>query len=156
MRIYHFGNFYMSSIQQGIQAAHCQTEMSLKYTYESLDEPDGTKELWHDWARYHKTMICLSGGMDINLQEIKQLMAQPENPYPWADFNEAQEAMAGMLTNVAIVLPEDIYEMAKNVRSKKLYFNGTGVWDTEYGYIKEVGEWKIKLIELLNSCGLAR
>ena len=31
MRAYFFGNMYLSSIQQGIQAAHCLGEMFLKY-----------------------------------------------------------------------------------------------------------------------------
>ena len=163
MRIYHFGNFYMSSIQQGIQAAHCQTEMFLKY---NEYVPPGTEpiilekqDMLYEWAANHKTMICLSGGMDINLQEIKQLMAQPENPFPWSYFNESEEAMNFMLTNVAVILPEEIYETAANIRSRKWVIVNNSVYEGEAypgNYKLDVSNYAIRVIELLNSCGLAK
>jgi hypothetical protein len=156
---------YLSSIQQGIQAAHAQTVMALKYTYAVNDKELEIKEIWHEWARNYQTMICLNGGMDVNLQEIKQLMTQPENPYPWSYFNESEEAMNSMLTNVAIVLPERIYNTAQNIRSRKCYFDGNKVTTIPVQdtmcfmipqVIDEMTDWEIRLIELLNSCGLAK
>lgn len=165
MRIYHFGNFYMSSIQQGIQAAHAQMEMFVKYNNYGEEEHQATGMLF-EWARNHQTMICLNGGMDTNLQDIKRLMAQPENPYPWSSFNESGEAMNHMLTNVAIVLPERIYETAKIVRERTHYFSGLDLVLKALGKsnsfssldekINTFTQFEIDLINLLNSCSLAK
>lgn len=162
MRIYHFGNFYMSSIQQGIQGAHAQTEMFLKYSSDELinnlnNIDENIAEMFWEWASEHKTIICLNGGMDFNLQEIKRLMSQPENPYPWSYFNEAKEAMNGMLTNVAIVLPSRIYDTASDIRSKKYHFEDNTLVCAETGWCGEKFTYfEIQLIELLNSCSLAK
>lgn len=88
MRCYHFGNYYMSSIQQGVQSAHCQMELFVKYKeidlydygtsigsnppihiYEAAEKAD----MLFDWAKNHKTMICLSAGNNKQLNEVKEL-----------------------------------------------------------------------------------
>ena len=117
MRCYHFGNFYMSSIQQGIQAAHCQMELVLKY---DLQSGDALAMLW-DWMHNHKTMICLNGGMLADMKELWEVLDVEDNPYPYAKFHESDEAMGGMLTNIAIVLPERIYEAARFIRKQYNY-----------------------------------
>ena len=161
-RIYHFSNMYLSSIQQGIQSAHAQTEMFLKYSSDELinnlnNIDENIAEMFWEWASEHKTIICLNGGMDINLREIKQLMSQPENPYPWSYFNEAKEAMNGMLTNVAIVLPSRIYDTAADIRFRKYHFEDNTLVCTETGWGSEKFTYfEIQLIELLNSCSLAK
>lgn len=114
MRLYTFGNFYMSSIQQGIQAAHSQMELFTKY-----QETSDRKELLFDWAENHRTMICLSAGMNTDLEDLLTFMDNCDNPYPWSFFNEAPESMNSMLTNIAIVLPEDIYTMTSLLRARK-------------------------------------
>ena len=110
--------------------------------------------IWLEWAKNHKTMICLSGGMDTNLKEIlSEFEAQDngEHSYPWSTFFEAEEAMDGMLTNIAVVLPERIYETASLVRS------GEGILNNiEDGSVDEFTDFEIYLINLLNSCSLAR
>ena len=156
----------MSSIQQGIQAAHAQMEMFVKYPTMNMEigtpeDPDGDKAFQlNKWAIEHKTMICLNGGMDTNLQDIKRLMAQPENPYPWSSFNESGEAMNYMLTNVAIVLPERIYETASRVRSKEYIIDADKrVFNEETGWSdgeEPLTQFDIDLINLLNSCSLAK
>ena len=149
MRIYHFGNFYMSSIQQGIQAAHCQTGMSVKYKYcEAYTTPE-QQEMYWDWAENHKTMICLNGGMNSDLYDILKMMDSKDNDYPWGYFNESREAMNGMLTNIAIVLPERIYETASKVRSREY----TTLEDIKHLYLTE---FENKLIDTLNSCSIAK
>ena len=138
MRCYHFGNMYMSSIQQGIQAAHCQMELFMKYQ----DDTD-QQNMLYDWGGNHKTMICLNAGYHERLRAIADFMEDAENPYPWSTFHESQEAMGGMLTNVAIVLPEEIYEGAKELRKTEVYPEG-------------LTEFQANLMQLLNRCGLAR
>ena len=72
LRCYHFGNMYLSSIQQGIRAAHAQMAMFVKYDkaeavhLDNIDEYaptvdeklfiDSTKMLYN-WGENHQTMI---------------------------------------------------------------------------------------------------
>ena len=58
MRAYFFGNLYMSSIQQGIQAAHAVADMFIKYSNENEPNYHPLRE----WATDHKTMILLNAG----------------------------------------------------------------------------------------------
>ena len=67
-------------------------------------------------------MIVLNGGFLSDMQEALEFLNNPENPYPVAEFYESQEAMGGMLTNIAIVLPEKIYKTAEFMR--KRYIDG--------------------------------
>ena len=153
-RLYTFGNFYMSSIQQGIQGLHSTAEMFIKYDYSSQ-----RSDLFQ-WARADKTVICLNAGMDVNLQSIKAGFESPDNPYAWSFFNEAPEAMNGMLTNVAIILPDRIYHTAQNIRSRKCYFlDNVLTVRTNDGTdqpIDTFSDFDMELINLLNSCSLAR
>ena len=71
MRCYTFGNFYFSSIQQGIQAAHSQMELFNKYIPHNFNDNrvadiPQIDMLW-DWSNNHKTTICLNGGMTSDL-----------------------------------------------------------------------------------------
>ena len=120
LRCYTFGNMYMSSIQQGIQAAHAIGEMFVKYnplqvkTLSTNTEDtrySGCVNILYDWATHHKTMICLNAGNNNSLCSLLQLMQRADNPYAWAVFYESQEAMQGMLTNIAIILPESVYSV---------------------------------------------
>lgn len=121
MRCYHFGNYYMSSIQQGIQAAHCQMELFVKYENAIVPGYVTTqKRDLYDWTKYHKTMICLSGGNNNQLKEIKELFG----PYPWSYFCEDEDSLGGILTNVAIILPESIYDTAAKIRSGEYLLSG--------------------------------
>jgi len=112
MRCYHFSNMYLSSIQVGIQSAHAQMELFVKYR---PDTPDVSEryakkvETLYDWGHNHKTMICLNAGFNSEMQAIEDFLSSDDNPYPWASFYESEEAMGGLLTNIAIVLPERIY-----------------------------------------------
>lgn len=159
-RCYHFGNFYLSSIQQGIQSAHGQMELFNKYV--GSDKKDKPKEdmLW-EWSKNHKTMICLNGGMNINIEDIFNLVAYSGNPYPWSSFIESKDALDGLLTNMAIILPDYIYGTAEEVRRNRATFNNEerGYFDSNgwrAGSLREFSDFERDLIELLNSCGLAK
>lgn len=145
----------MSSIQQGIQASHAQMEMFIKYQCsEGLLE-----EQLQEWATHHKTMICLNGGMNSDLFDIKTLMEHKDNTFPWSFFEESEAAMGGMLTNIAIVLPERIYETASKIRSREYILVNNSVYKGEpypVFFIEKMTNFEIELINLLNSCGLAR
>ena len=114
-RAYHFGNFYLSSLQQGIQAAHAQTELFKDYA----NVPMGSI-VW-EWAK-NPTMICLNGGNNQSLLDIVDFLHVDANPYPWSAFYEDEESLGGILTNVCIVLPEKIYNA--NSMFKEYYGRG--------------------------------
>lgn len=126
MRCYHFSNMYLSSIQVGIQSAHAQMEMFVKYNPHNIDFNPETVDpvfqksikMLYKWAEHHKTMICLNAGFNSEMLNIKEILGSEENPYPWAAFYESEEAIGGLLTNIAIVLPEEVY----SVKAKELDF----------------------------------
>ena len=171
MRCYHFGNYYMSSIQQGIQAAHAQMELFVKYKeidlyeyslsagnnhpihiYEAAEKAD----MLFDWAKYHKTMVCLNGGALQDLKNIGELMKDSENKYPWSTFYEDEYSLGGILTNVAIVLPEKIYDTATKIRIGELTLQDNDVYDSFDNFYIHLTDFEVKLIELLNSCQLSK
>lgn len=182
MRCYHFGNFYMSSIQQGIQAAHAQMELFTKYqpidsryfdthfhTTEERVVYEEAVDMLYDWAQNHKTMVCLNGGANIDLQRIEGVMEMEGNPYPWSTFHEEPGAVSHIetLTNIAIVLPERIYETS---RYWNKYINSSLYsvdWNSEGGcviehanqskdaFICELSPFETQLVDTLSQCRLA-
>lgn len=122
MRCYHFCNFYLASIHAGIQSAHAQHELATKYLGDGFDAEHGLladNEWTHaanidkylEWAKNHKTMILLNGGMQGDLIKIEDLLASDSNRFPYASFREDDYALNGALTNVCIVLPYQMYEL---------------------------------------------
>lgn len=168
MRCYHFGNYYMSSIQQGIQAAHCQMELFVKYQDTGINsvtnyEPTVTEieyqdkvDILYDWAENHKTMICLNGGNMQGLLDIAALMLDSQNYLPWATFYEDEMSLGGILTNVGIIVPACIYENAARVRSGEYEIKDNQVLDNSWNFVCSLSDFEVKLINLLNSCQLAK
>lgn len=161
MRCYHLCNFYLSSIQQGIQSAHAQMELFNKYTYD--DDPQ--EDLLFDWSKNHKTMIVLNGGMLSDMVESLEFLEDDQNEYPFAPFYESGEVLGGILTNIAIILPEKIYLTAEWVRNKKLIFNYESDRFVDYGLNSndwnrfrdwEFSGYDVQLILWLNTFGLAK
>lgn len=115
MRAYFFGNMYLSSIQQGIQAAHATHDMFVAYR----DRPGAASDFLWEWATNHKTMILLNGGYAETIQELVDFFMLDGNPYPWSDFREEEASLNGALTTVGIVLPEKIYLTAAAIRNEQ-------------------------------------
>lgn len=134
MRAYFFGNMYLSSIQQGIQAGHVIGEMAVQY---DKDGDFGT------WAEFHKTMILLNGGYASNLESIAEHFSSSDNPFEWGVFRESEEALNSAITSVGIILPENIYSNASYLRT-----GGAMA-------LNSIPNWEIKLYDILNSCRLA-
>lgn len=175
MRAYYFGNMYLSSIQQGIQAAHVTHELFTKHSPGFNDDPSEEFLLLDEWARNHKTMILLNGGYMETILELVGFFESDENPYPWATFREGEDSLGGILTSVGIVLPEKIYLTASLIRSERLPRgvrttremleedgefvvlpdNKIGFKVTEPTTI-EISKWEYDLINRLNQFGLAR
>ena len=82
MRAYFFGNMYLSSIQQGIQAAHVVGELFTSYSESRTNAmSEGGKLLW-EWACDHKTMILLNGGYSENIHRLCEFFDDYQNTYP--------------------------------------------------------------------------
>ena len=107
MRAYFFGNMYLSSIQQGIQAAHCISDIFADHDDNFTTE---SKMYLMDWAKNHKTMILLNGGFSEAIMELAEFFHDGTNPYPWGVFREANESLNRAVTCAGIVLPEFIVQ----------------------------------------------
>lgn len=160
MRAYFFGNMYLSSIQQGIQAQHTTGEFFNKYVTDfapgSVFEK-ASRTLW-DWSRNHKTSILLNGGFGENLHALVDMFSSPHNPFPWAHFHEEQAALDGALTCVGIVLPERIYATASAIRGDQELVDeimASGAWENEDGDLWRLSKWEFELCQELNKYGLA-
>ncbi|KKM67218.1 hypothetical protein LCGC14_1473340 [marine sediment metagenome] len=152
MRAYYFGNMYLSSIQQGIQAAHATHGLFNKYAASEK------AETLFNWSQNHKTMILLNGGYSENLRKIIALFGHNENPYPWAFFNESEEAADGLLTSVGIVLPEKIYVTAAAMKGDEDFVSRlreTGSWNPCDDEHYEISKYEFDLCLELNKYGLA-
>lgn len=148
MRAYTFTNCYLSSIQNGIQPAHCLVDMFVKYLPYSVS-PEFNAYL--NWATNHKTMICLNGGNAAGVQDIYNTLQEiaPVLGLPFGKFNEDEQSLNGVLTCCGIIVPEAMYEFAADVRAGNRCFGvpaGDDVWSNAH----------VKLITLLNSCNLAK
>ena len=141
MRAYFFTNTWLSGLQKGLQVAHCVAEMSQKAPGKPGDEE------FIDWVDNHKTIIILDGGASGDLIEIAEFFERKDNPYPSASFCEDEYSLNGAMTSVGIVLPEEFYEFAKNLRE--------GEYSQENAE-RKYDEFHLRLLDLLNSCSLAR
>jgi hypothetical protein len=166
MRAYFFGNMYLSSIQQGIQAAHVTADLMMKYVTVSEDyelSSDPRRIMAWEWAESYKTMILLNAGYGENIHNLVDFFQSTENLYPWSSFSESEEALDGATTSVGIILPEKIYEGANLLRTSlsapavlreegHLLLNaGTEKAKTEY-----YSKWEADLMDKLTTFGLAK
>lgn len=163
MRAYFFGNMYLSSIQQGIQAAHVVAEMFIRCgSVEAAT--NGTQSILHQWADEHKTMVLLNAGYSQEIYNLIDFFKDKTNPFPWASFKEGTDALDGALTCVGIILPEEVYNAARALRegpkgdpmqlltqAVKGDMSGLDPWN---GYKPTM--WEQELAARLNNYGLAR
>jgi hypothetical protein len=151
MRAYFFGNMYLSSIQQGIQSAHVVAEMFTKY-----GETDNVQhDMLFEWATVHKTMVLLNAGYSEEIFNLVDFFGSENNHFPWACFFEGQDALCGALTSIGIILPEEIYGAAKELRTAPGYITGKDSKGMMYnGY--ELSQYELELAQRLNNYGLAR
>lgn len=160
MRYYGLTNFYLSSIQQGIQNAHCIVEMAIEWGFGLTIRPQGV--MFRDWAENHKTMVLLNGGNQSALEDFRLFFDTSSNPFAWGSFCEDNQSLNNALTCVGIVLPERVYEAAALLRQRTttiikpedtpdmIWVVGTN--DVVY----ELTLWEQELCERLNLCGLAK
>jgi hypothetical protein len=150
LRLYSFVNFYLASIQQGIQTGHCAVDLVRKYGTGKYRQRHAQ---WvADWADHHKTFIILNGG-DLDGSNKTLAIVQGAD-VPYQQFHESEGALGGMMTCVACVLPESIF----NARQAPM--DGTPVvylYTAENGGLTyyNPGDPYFDLIALLRSSRLA-
>jgi hypothetical protein len=107
MRAYFFCNYYLSSIQQGIQSAHCLAEMFVDYT-----DPWTAQNILFEWAQNHKTMVVLNGGNSENVLAIYAALCRlcDELEYPYGVFKEDTASLNSAYTCTGVIVPEKIYK----------------------------------------------
>lgn len=152
LRMFTFGHFMLSSIQQGIQAAHAITEMFVNYPEDSDDPVAGPL---YKWAEDHKTLVCKNGGDTEALDEIHDLFTDEDNNYPWHWFSESSKALNSSITCVAIVLPERIFAEGKDIvfsrHAEYKYYEGEHhYWLDNEHYV--YNDFEYNLIRLLRNC----
>ena len=146
MRAYYFGNMYLSSIQQGIQALHCTSQMYLKYEVDSSLCMSNLR----DWGENHKTVVLLNGGESAALCGIARNFGTVGNPYPHAYFEEGIPDLNGAMTCVGIVLPEYIYGVADELRRTPFSKREALVAR------KQLSTFETYVVTLITESGLAR
>lgn len=153
MRLYSFTNYYLSSIQGGIQTAHVVHELFLKYPDHGQVERLAADDMLGLWASNHKTIVVLNGGNSADLEAIAMLFDEDHNPYPWESFCEDEASLNQASTCVGIVVPDLIYETAELVRK------GSNLSLSDYAampMLSELTAFDWSLITLMNKCPLAR
>lgn len=128
MRFYSFTNYYLSSIQQGIQPAHCIADMFIKYADESAE-----RVALLDWATNHKTMICLNGGNAAVIRDTYEVLARLAGDLnlPFGYFHEDEQSLDGTMTCCGIIVPEYIYSASQYLRAGNEEID-VGLNDVEY------------------------
>jgi hypothetical protein len=146
-RAYFFQNMYLQGIHAGVQSQHCTAEMFVKYGSDFNGDIDSDKvNILNTWACEDKTTIVLNGGMSGMLQEIATLFNSTENNYPWATFSETEFALNGALTNVGIILPEEMYNYDKIVKMSL---------EDENISVPKLTEFELEIVEILRGKHLA-
>jgi hypothetical protein len=100
-----------------------------------------------DWARNHKTLICLNGGNAANIRDIHDKLQSlcPHLNLPYDMFCEDQQTLDGMMTCCGLVVPEHVYNAASELRRL----------DTDTSVLA-LSYYELELATLLHQFGLAR
>src|SRR5277367_6284157 len=114
LRLYSFVNFYLSSIQQGIQTGHAAVDLVRRYRADRIPagaawnkDVEDQIDMAVKWADDYKTFIILNGGDADGV--IKALSVLSVSGFPYIEFHEGEEALHGIMTCCAVVLPESIF-----------------------------------------------
>ena len=96
-RMYCFVLRQLSPIQKGIQTAHAIVEYANRY---------GKTEEYKTWARSHKTIIMLDGGVVRELMEITDSLKERKIRY--SVFKE--EDLGNIMTCISVLVDERVFD----------------------------------------------
>lgn len=180
MRFYGFGNYYLSSLQQGLQAGHAVAELFVKHNHADVNNasagdytlPEERNNLAKadyvlGWAENHKTMVLLNGGNSADLQELFEFLETNKCPFPFVKFHEDEVSLNGALTYVGMILPAQIYETAAVLRRTRGSFYNEELGavqipdlavgnDTNAFVLVQMTAFEFELMQRLNEYGLAK
>ena len=154
MRFYAFGNYYLSSLQQGLQAGHCIGDLSVQSV--NLETKTITEKgmIYFTWANLHKVMVLLKGGNSQSLAEIYQRFQKFEQEgmhLPYVKFHEDEQSLGGALTDVGIIVEAKYYETAYALRNQP----NPLVFVNDLIDNQGCKQWEVELITELNKYPLA-
>lgn len=158
LRLYSFVNFYLSSIQQGIQTGHVAVDLVRKYTANGNPfRADITEErvaLVEEWADSWKTFITLNGGNASGIAEATNIILK--SGFPWAIFREDEQSLSGIQTCVGVILPDFIFGAQRKLSSDRTteYFEFEDTDGALHVFME--GHPHFELIKLVKSCRLAQ
>ena len=158
LRLYSFVNFYLSSIQQGIQTGHVAVDLVRKYTANGNPfRTDITEErvaLVEEWADSWKTFITLNGGNASGIAEATNIISK--SGFPWAIFREDEQSLGRIQTCVGVILPDFIFGAQRKLSSDRTteYFEFEDVDGALHVFME--GHPHFELIKLVKSCRLAQ
>lgn len=168
MRAYFFGNMYLSSIQQGIQAGHVIGDMFVKYMpphpeFNEASDDQIKLAAVREWALNHKTMILLNAGYGENIHSLNRLFSSEQNMFPHAMFCEEKASLDGAATSVGIIVPDYIYIGAAQLRGNDeqdiivIKDGGEVRWFDEphHQICVPITLWEYSLMKEMNKYGMA-
>lgn len=109
-RLYSMTNYYLSSLQKGLQTAHVVGNMSKREHDNSMNRK--VKKIFREWTDKDKTIIILNGGNHEAIVEWYIYLSKFSDFYPVAGFQEDTASLNGAYTAVGIVLPDSVYKGA--------------------------------------------
>ena len=133
MRLYSFVNFYLSSIQQGIQTAHVVGELSRS----------AHVNLFHVWAAHFKTIIVLNGGNAKELAIISAFLRQYMTEFPVASFSEDDASLGGIMTATGIIIPDYLWEEVDYFRKNECMTQDPERTDREQTLIRFIAQFPL-------------
>ncbi len=104
MKCYVFVHSHLSSIQQGIQAAHVVARICREPNQDALD-----------WMDSHETLVILEGGNSEELSTWNDRIRK-SGFYDYATFREDEETIDKLFTAVGFIYPD----FTKNFWQKNL------------------------------------
>ena len=154
MRLYTFTNYYLSSIQVGIQTAHVVAELFNTYP-NNADDLFSPYHTVSEWAKNHKTIVCLNGGNNAMIEEVWSTLRRMNNTlsYPIAFFKEDAQSLGGIMTCVGVIVPSEVYEYAQIYRQAKSKQEADMIWGRND---MELATPEIEFATFLNQFALAK
>lgn len=112
MRTYVLLHHYFKSLLTGVQGAHACMELVRKY-----QKPSTAQIMVNQWADHDKTLVFLDAGVSVHLHSFldKLEILDPRVQLPWAPFFEDEHTLEGMLTAIAVTLPESVCKATEQV-----------------------------------------
>ena len=111
-RLYSFVNhLYMSPLQWGIQTAHCVSNIMAAVGSLKDDDPQ-SYQMVVDWAQSPTIIVCQGGNVSM-LNDLYHRLGPLAFTLalPYTKFHEDAESLGGVITAVAVLVPEIMYDV---------------------------------------------